>query len=117
MSIVLQKVLNNPLLVAATFLAIYLVITFAFFDASFLVFAILYTILAYVTAVLTRWICRLIRMLENQNNNCNDRTTTRPITINTSPYSNVSVASDATLIPANNPSRINGNCNCRCNRR
>ena len=63
LAIVLQKILKNPLLVAATFFAIYLIVTFAFFDASFLVFAILYTILAYITAVLSKLICRLIRMI------------------------------------------------------
>ena len=36
LAIVLQKILNNPLLVAATFFAIYLVVAFTAFDASFL---------------------------------------------------------------------------------
>ncbi len=118
LSIVLQKILKNPLLVAATFFAIYLIVTFAFFDASFLVFAILYTILAYVTAVLTRWVCRLLRMLENQNN-CNCRIVERPITINnTSPCNSVNLANDATLMPANNTNtRRRTNCGCGCGRR
>lgn len=60
LAIVLQKVLKCPLLVAATFFAILLIITYAVFDSSFLVFAILYTILAYVTAVLTRLVCNII---------------------------------------------------------
>lgn len=60
LAIVLQKILKCPLLVAATFFAILLIITYAVFDSSFLVFAILYTILAYVTAVLTRLICNII---------------------------------------------------------
>lgn len=67
LAIVLQKVLNSPLLVAATFFAIFLIITFAAFDESFLVFAILYTILALITAILVRFICCLIR---NSNNPC-----------------------------------------------
>ena len=41
LAIVLQKILNNPLLVAATFFAIYLVVAFTAFDASFLVYAII----------------------------------------------------------------------------
>lgn len=116
LAIVLQKILKCPLLVAATFFAIYLIVTFAFFDASFLVFAILYTILAYVTAVLTRWICRLINMLENHNNgNC--RIVERPITINnTSPCNSINLTNDASLIPNNNTQRRT-NCNCCCNRR
>lgn len=114
LAIVLQKVLKNPLLVAATFFAIFLVITFAFFDASFLVYAILYAILAYVTAVLSAWICRLLRILENQNTgNC--RIVERPITINnTSPCNSVNLAGEATLVPTQ-ARRPNCNCNCNCN--
>lgn len=70
LAIVLQKILKCPLLVAATFFAILLIITYAIFDSSFLVFAILYTILAYVTAVLTRLICNLINRF-GLRNNCN----------------------------------------------
>lgn len=70
LAIVLQKILKCPLLVAATFFAILLIITYAVFDSSFLVFAILYTILAYVTAVLTRLICNLIARF-NLSDNCN----------------------------------------------
>ena len=123
LAVVLQKILKNPILVAATFFAIYLIVTFAFFDASFLVFAIVYTILAYITAVLIRWICRLIKMLENHNNgSC--RIIERPITINnTSPSDSVNLASDATLLPnetntctsTDTLGRTNENCNCGCN--
>ena len=70
LAIVLQKILKCPLLVAATFFAIFLIVTFAVFDSSFLVFAILYTILAYVTAVLTRLICKIISRF-NLGNHCN----------------------------------------------
>ena len=37
LSIILEKLLNCPLAVAATFFAIFLVITFAVFDATFLI--------------------------------------------------------------------------------
>ena len=70
LAIVLQKILKCPLLVAATFFAVFLIVTYAVFDSSFLVFAILYTILAYVTAVLTRIICRIIARF-NLLDNCN----------------------------------------------
>ena len=60
LSIVLQKLLCSPLLVAATFLGVFLIVSFTAFDSSFLVFAILYTILAYVTAVLRRLICKIV---------------------------------------------------------
>lgn len=67
LAIVLQKILNSPLLVAATFFAIFLIVTFAAFDVSFLVFAILYTLLAFITAIIVRFICCLIN---NSNNPC-----------------------------------------------
>lgn len=74
LSVVLQKILNSPILVAITAFAIYLIVTFAVFDEAFLVFAIVYTILAYITAVLTNYICRLIRCCnsnqDNDSGNC-----------------------------------------------
>ena len=60
LSIVLQKILRCPILVAATFFAILLIVAFAAFDSSFLILVIIYTILAYITAVLTRLVCNLI---------------------------------------------------------
>lgn len=60
LSIVLEKILKCPLLVAATFFAIFLVIAFAFFDSDFLIFVIVYTIISYVVALLTRCILRSI---------------------------------------------------------
>ena len=79
LAIVLQKILKCPLLVAATFFAIFLIVTFAAFDESFLVFAILYTLLALITALIVRFICCLIQNSDNscingdamQNNNSN----------------------------------------------
>jgi hypothetical protein len=65
LSIVLQKVLRSPLLVAATFFAIFLIVTFAAFDESLLVFAILYTLLALITALIVRFICCLINNSDN----------------------------------------------------
>ena len=87
LAIVLQKILKNPILVAATFFAIYLIVAFAIFDASFLICVIAYTVLAYIVAVITKWICRLAKMIENQNNSC--RVVERPITINTSPCNSI----------------------------
>ncbi len=65
LAIVLQKILDCPLLVAATFFAIFLVVTFAAFDESFLVFAILYALLALITALTVRFICCLIKNSDN----------------------------------------------------
>lgn len=59
LAIVLQKILKCPVLVAITFFAIYLIVAFAFFNASFLILVIIYTILAYITAVIVQcWIKR-----------------------------------------------------------
>jgi len=60
LAIVLEKVLDSPVLVGMTFFAIYLVITYAFFDSNFLLFAIVYTILAILTAYLVRFVKRCL---------------------------------------------------------
>lgn len=60
LAVVFQKIIKCPLLVAATAFAIYLIVTFAVFDASFLIFAIVYTILAYLAAIITKFICNFI---------------------------------------------------------
>ena len=80
LAIVLEKILDCPVLVAATFFAIYLVVTFAVFDSSFLVYAIIYTILAFITAAIVKAICNFIKNCcnnqnqdisnDNQNNGC-----------------------------------------------
>ena len=127
LAIVLQKVLKCPLLVAGTFFAIFLIVTFAVFDASFLVFAILYTILAYITDVLTKLICRLIDEFCNHNHSTIRNMQDRPITINnTSPCTSINLANEANLLASsngtgrnNNNGNENSNCNCNwcCRRR
>lgn len=87
LAIVLERILESPILVAATAFAIYLIVTFAVFDESFLIFAIVYTILAYIAAVIARFITCLINNsdnpcleaitsnnnTDNQNCGCNNR--------------------------------------------
>lgn len=108
LSIVLQKILKNPLLVAATFFAIYLIVAFAFSDSNFLVLTILYTILAYLTAVLTKWIFCLLERLKCAENG-RERIVEAPITINnTSPCNSINLTGDARIVP---------NSNCRSNGR
>lgn len=63
---VLQKLIKSPILVAAIFFAIYLIVAFAVFDATFLIAAIVYTFLAYVTAAIVKLLCWFFR-------NCNIR--------------------------------------------
>ena len=67
LSIVLLKILKCPALVAATFFAIYLILTYAVFGCDFLIFAIVYTILSYITVIIAKTIYKIITRI----NNCN----------------------------------------------
>jgi hypothetical protein len=64
-SAVLQKLLNNPIAVAALIFAIFLIVTFSAFDETFLIATLVYTILALITALIVKFIC------ESNNNNNN----------------------------------------------
>lgn len=68
LSIVLLKILKCPALVAATFFAIYLILTYSLFGSDFLIFAIIYTILSYITAIITRIICNIIERINRCSN-------------------------------------------------
>ena len=69
LSIVLLKILKCPALVAATFFAIYLILTYAVFGSDFLIFAIVYTILSYITAIISKSICKTITRIDNRTSN------------------------------------------------
>lgn len=76
-SIVLQKLLRSPILVALLVFAVYLILAFTVFATDFLINAIIYSIIAYITAVIFRLVCCLIRRMDcNDNNgictNCNN---------------------------------------------
>lgn len=60
-SIVLQKLLKCPFLVAGFIFAIFLVVTFIVGNINFLVATIVYTIIAFITAFLTMIICRFLK--------------------------------------------------------
>ena len=64
-SAILQKLIKNPIAVAALIFAIFLIVTFAAFDVTFLIATLVYTILALITALIVRYIC------ESNNNNNN----------------------------------------------
>lgn len=59
LSIVLQKILNCPWLVAATFFAIFLILTFTIGNIEFLILAIGYTIISFITALIIKFICKI----------------------------------------------------------
>ncbi len=103
---VLEKVLNCPFAVAAVAFAIYLIVTFAAFDATFLIATIIYTILAFLTALLIKFIKNLFCNNENSNN----LLLTALEAINANNTSN----SNNTNGNANN---TNNGCGCGCRRR
>ena len=78
LAIAVEKILRNPLLTAAVFFAIYLIVSFAFFDETFLVFTIIYTIIAFIAAVLTEIFfsrCKIRNkcgILGDNDNNCHN---------------------------------------------
>ncbi len=127
-SIILQKILNNPIAVAAAIFAFFIVITFAFFDETFLIATLAYTILAFLTAFLVSRLCD-----ENYNNNCLCNTIADILQNNTNSNNNTNTA-NASLqdllddINANNNNNNNCNnnddnnvlgantCGCGCNR-
>ena len=66
-SAILQKLLKCPIAVAALIFAIFLIVTFAAFDETFLIATLAYTILAFITASIVKLICES----NNNNNLCN----------------------------------------------
>lgn len=90
---VLEKLINCPIAVAAVAFAIYLIVTFAVFDATFLIATIVYTILAFITALIVRFIKNLLN--DNDSNNC--------------------TLSGLETLAINNNGNSNSSCNsCRC---
>lgn len=71
LSIVLQKVLKCPTLVAITFFAILFIVTYLI-DPRLLIFAIAYTVLSYITAVLTRLICNIKSRIGSITSGCDN---------------------------------------------
>lgn len=71
LAIVVEKIIRCPVLTAATFFAIFLIVAFAVFDASFLIFVIAYTIIAFITAVIADFIFSRCRRRERRFCNCN----------------------------------------------
>ena len=53
-SAVLQKTIGNPIAISALVFAVFLVITFAFFDETFLIETFVYTIISFLTAFIIK---------------------------------------------------------------
>ncbi len=126
LAIVLEKILDNPILVAITFFGVYLIIIFALFAfgvimdlATALIAIIIYTIIAFITA----YIVRLIRCICDKffdgckcgfcsNHSTNDNTV-QPIN-NSNPVLGINDINNANDLNNSN----NGNLlkiSCRCN--
>ena len=60
LSAIFETIINCPFKIAGVTFAIFLVITFAFFDETFLIATIVYTILAFLVAVLVSAILNYI---------------------------------------------------------
>ena len=72
LAIVLEKILRCPILVAATFFAVFLIVAFAVFDATFLIFVIAYTIIAFITAIIAElFFVNCCEENKKCNSNCN----------------------------------------------
>lgn len=105
LAIVWQKIIKCPILVAATAFAIYLIVTFAAFDSSFLIYAIIYTILAFIAAWITKFIYQtfgrngFFRTINAENINAN--------ILNTNTFE---------INDEENENNTNTGCNCGCNR-
>lgn len=110
LAVVLQKLIKSPILVAAIFFAIYLIVAFAVFNATFLVAAIVYTFLAYITASIVKILCCFFRNC-NLSCNCNNRENECPCRRNQNMTTNdVIVLNDTNEIAT--LSNANG-CTCR----
>ena len=119
-SIVLQKILKCPVLVAAIFFAIYLILAYTVFGTDFLIFAIIYTILSYITAILTRLIMQLFRRINctNSNSCCsNDSSNSNclsPTTYTARIANQVSDPSTPVIYLTNTSNTMSRRNNCNC---
>ena len=68
-SIALQNIFDNSLLVAAIIFAIFLVVTFIIGDLNLLIATIVYTIISFLTAAIVKYIQERNEQEENNNNN------------------------------------------------
>lgn len=69
LSAIFETIINCPFKIAGITFAIFLVITFAFFDETFLIATIVYTILAFLVAVL---VSAILNYIGNNNGNEDD---------------------------------------------
>ncbi len=114
-SAILQKLLKNPIAVAAFIFAIFLIVTFTAFDATFLIATLAYTIIALITALIVKLICE-----SNDSNNVCERlncilrnNNTNNLLNNISENTNNNNGTTLNIVSENSS---NNNNSCGCNR-
>ena len=109
-SIALQKILKNPILVAGIIFSIFLIITFVINNINFLIATIIYTLISYLSAKLFCVINKIRRELESR---CGNSENGNLLTISSN-YSN-GINNDLLTINSNIENSNNNNCNLQCN--
>lgn len=69
-SIILQKLIHSPILVALAAFSIFIILAVTVFDETFFILAVVYAILAYIAAVFTRIIKSIIDRCSNNQQSC-----------------------------------------------
>lgn len=117
-SIVLQKIICCPWLVAASFFAIFLVIAFVIEEIQFLALALIYTIIAFITALIVKVICEIscgngitFRNINAQNVNAG-RVDARTVNTNTLRTNRIRQNENNEDDEENNECSCNNNNNC-----
>lgn len=71
-SIALQKIFDNPILVASIIFSIFLIVTFVVGDLNLLIATIIYTIISFLTAIIVKYIDENNNENNENNGNCNN---------------------------------------------
>ena len=71
-SITLQRILENPILVASIIFSIFLIVTFVVGDLNLLIATIIYTIISFLTAIIVKYIDENNNENNENNGNCNN---------------------------------------------
>jgi len=120
-SAILEKILKSPIAVAAFIFAVFLVVTFAAFDETFLIATLVYTIIAFITALIVHYLKQRNENTQNlcnllaefiQNNNSNNQNNNESICDTVE-----DLLSSNNINTVNNTNIASNNCGCRRFRR
>ena len=120
-SAILQKLLKNPIAVASLVFAVFLVVTFAAFDETFLIATLIYTLLALITALIVKFICEannnnLCELLNDILRNGNSGNLLNNVSNNCNTNNDTSFNTVSDILNSNNSNNNNNNSSCGCNR-